>query len=77
MEYIVGVRKVSYQKFFLEYLRYLLRYYHLFFYYTINDTMFANGVFDLKHLEYNEKQFSWIYSNSANEAVQNGNKRLI
>ena len=37
----------------------------------------ANDVFDLKRPKYNQKEFSWIYSHSANEAVQNGSERLI
>jgi hypothetical protein len=45
--------------------------------YTTDDTTLENGIFDLKHPEYNQKDFSWIYSDSANEAVQNGNKRLM
>ncbi len=44
---------------------------------TTDDTTLENGIFDLKHPEYNQKDFSWIYSDSANEAVQNGNKSLM
>jgi hypothetical protein len=39
--------------------------------------MLENGIFDLKHRDYNQKEFSWIYSDSASLAVQNGNKKLI
>ncbi len=34
--------------------------------------MLANGIFDLKHRDYNQKEFSWIYSDSASLAVHNG-----
>ena len=44
---------------------------------TTDDKMIANGIFDLKHREYNQKEFSWIYLDSARKAVQNGNKMLI
>ena len=44
---------------------------------TTADKMLANGIFDLKHREYNQKEFSWIYLDSARKAVQNGNKILI
>ncbi len=42
---------------------------------TTDDKTLANGIFDLKYSAYNQKEFSWIYSDSTNEAVQNGNKR--
>ncbi len=45
--------------------------------YTTNDKTLANSIFDLKHREYSQKEFSWIYLDSARKAVQNGNKMLI
>ncbi len=37
----------------------------LFFYdVSTDDKSLANGIFDLKHPEYNQKEFSWIYSDS-------------
>jgi hypothetical protein len=44
---------------------------------TINDKTLENGIFDLKYQDYNQKEFSWIYSDSGSLAVQNDNKRLI
>jgi hypothetical protein len=44
---------------------------------STNDKTLANGIFDLKQREYSQKEFSWIYSDSARKAVQNGNKMLI
>ena len=39
--------------------------------------MLANGIFYLKNPKYNQKGFSSIYFDSADEAVQNDNQRLI
>ena len=44
---------------------------------STNDKTLANRIFDLKHRDYNQKEFSWIYLDSARKAVQNGNKMLI
>ena len=44
---------------------------------STDDKTLANGIFDLKHREYNQKEFYWIYLDSARKAVQNGNKMLI
>ncbi len=33
----------------------------------------ANRIFDLKYRDYNQKEFSWIYSNSTSLVVQNTN----
>ena len=39
-----------------------------------DDKTLENGIFDLKHSEYNQEEFSWMYSDGANDAVQNVNK---
>jgi len=44
---------------------------------TTNDKMLENGIFCLKYSKYNQKEFSWIYSDSPWETVQNPIKRFL
>ncbi len=39
--------------------------------------MLENGIFCLKYSKYNQKEFSWIYSDSPRETVQNPIKRFL
>jgi hypothetical protein len=45
--------------------------------FTTNDKITANGIFDLKHLKYYQKKFSWIFIDSTCEGDYNVQKKLI